>query len=177
MLWNWRRNAKTEASIPDNGTEAITCGNGRQNTGSSVPSKDSFQTSVSRSIRKFPHLAPPNASAEAYVAFLKANGSVGEHLQGDLYDAYQALCVASRMTPIPWKQFGKEMRKAGCGRRQGDISDGARSKPLFISIPDGSETEGKTGRQVGWETSKGPSRKRTAKMKRAETKRKLVASM
>jgi hypothetical protein len=174
LFWKWRRNAKTEASIPDNGTEAITCGNGRENIGSNVPSKHTFQACVSRSIRKFPHLAPKDASAEAYVAFLRANGSTGEHLQGDLYDAYHLLCVASSFTPIPWKQFGKEMRKAGCSRRQGDISDGARSKPMMITIP----PEGEIGRQMmDWESPKGPSRKRTAKIKRAETKRKLVASM
>ena len=172
MLWKWRRSAKTEASIPDNGTEAVTCGNGRENIASDVPSKSSFQASVSRSVRKFPHLTPKDASAEAYVAFLRAHGSTGEHLQGDLYDAYHLLCVASSFVPIHWKQFGKEMRKAGCSRRQGDISDGVRSKPILITIP---ETEGDVGSQaVGWETTKGPSRKRTARVKRAEMKRKLV---
>lgn len=151
--------------------EAISHGNGSEN----VSSKGSFHSCVSRSIRQFPHLAPANSTAEAFVAFLRANGTTGEHLQGDLYEEYRVLCVASRFVPIPWKEFGKEMRKAGCSRRQGDISDGARSKPMLISIPDGSETEGRIGRQiVGWETPKGPSRKRTARMKRAETKRKLV---
>lgn len=168
MWWKLWRKGETERTVPDNGMEAISAGNGKEN----IPSKRTFQASVSRSIRRFPHLAPPNPSAEAYVAFLRANGSVGEHLQGDLYDAYQSLCVASSFVPIPWKQFGKEMRKAGCSRRQGDISDGARSKPILITIP----AEGEIGREVmDWETTKGPSRKRTARVKRAEMKRKCVA--
>lgn len=168
MFRKWRWKAKTEQEPDSDGSEAISHGNGSE----IASSKRTFHASVSRSIRKFPHLAPPNPSAEAYVAFLRANGSTGEHLQGDLYDAYQSLCVASSLVPIPWKEFGKEMRKAGCSRRQGDMTDRGRSRPMLITIP---EKEGEVGSQVvGWETSKGPSRKRTVRVKRAETKRKLV---
>lgn len=177
MGWKWRWNAKTEASVPDSGMERLNCRNGTEIT---LPQM-APGTVIRRSVRQFPHLVPEDASVEAFVGWMRANGGVGKHLQGDLYDAYRLLCNASRVAPLSDKKFGREMIRAGCERKQLDFKDagGARSKPWGISIPAGSGTEAskaEIGRTVmGWETSKGPSRKRTARMKRAETKRKCVA--
>ena len=179
MGWKWRWNAKTEASVPDTGMEATCHSNGTEITLPRTPPG----TVIQRSIRQFPHLVPADASAEAFVDWMRANGGVGKHLQGDLYDAYRLLCNASNVPPLSDKKFGREMIRAGCERKQLDFKDagGARSKPWGIYIPLEVETEAsgaEIGRTImGWETPKGPSRKRTARMKRAETKRKLVASM
>ena len=179
LFWKWRRNAKTNASVPDNGMEGLDCRNGKEIT---LPQM-APGTVIRRSIRQFPHLSPEDASVGAFVGWMRANGGVGKHLQGDLYDAYRLLCNASSVAPLSDKKFGREMIRAGCERKQLDFTDigGRRSKPWGICIPMETEVEAskaEIGRTVmGWETSKGPSRKRTAKMKRAETKRKLMASM
>ena len=179
MFRKWRWKPKTNVSVPDNGMEGLNGGNGTEITLPKIPPG----TVIRRSIRQFPHLVPEDASVEAFVGWMRANGGVGKHLQGDLYDAYRLLCNASSVVPISDKKFGRELIRAGCERKPLDFRDagGARSKPWGICIPMETEVEAsksEIGRTImGWETSKGPSRKRTAKMKRAETKRKLMASM
>ena len=177
MFRKWRWKPKTNVSVPDNGMEGLNGGNGTEITLPKIPPG----TVIRRSIRQFPHLVPEDASVEAFVGWMRANGGVGKHLQGDLYDAYRLLCNASSVAPLSDKKFGREMIRAGCERKQLDFKDagGARSKPWGIYIPAVPEaSKAEIGRVVmGWETSKGPPRKRTAKMKRAEVKRKLVALM
>lgn len=99
-----------------------------------------FQSPVLRSIRQFPHLGPANTSAEAFVAWMQANGGAGEHLQGDLYAAYKMLSNGSEWLPISEKKFGREMERVGCRRKPMDINDCRRSKPIGIVIPEAGET-------------------------------------
>lgn len=176
MGWKWRWNAKTEASVPDSGMERLNCRNGTEITLPKTPNAASG-TVIRRSVRQFPHLVPEDASVEAFVGWMRANGGVGKHLQGDLYDAYRLLCNASSVAPLSDKKFGREMQRAGCDREKLDVKDagGARSKPWEIEI--GTEASGAKIRKtvMGWETPKGPSRKRTARMRKAELKGKYVA--
>jgi hypothetical protein len=178
LLWKgwWKRKDKhlpepevREALSPRNETEMT------------LPKTDTG-TVVDRYVRRFPHLCPANNSAEAFVEWMRANDGVGKHLQGDLYDAYRLLCGTTKTVPLSDKRFGKALEALGCKRKRLDFYEGrVRSKPWQITITDGNDPpnlEAEIGRQIrGWESPKGPSRKRTAKIKRAETKRKLVASM
>lgn len=99
--------------------------------------------------RKFKPPAPPDASAKSFVKWMQENGGVGEHLQGDLYDGYRFLMRTSNLAPLKRNEFGRELKRAGCGRREIDISDGGvRSKPYVISIPSVNETEAREAKEV-----------------------------
>ena len=99
--------------------------------------------------RKFAPPCPPDASAKSFVKWMQANGGTGEHLQGDLYDGYRFLMRTSRLVPMRRNEFGRELKRAGCGRKEIDISDaGTRSKPYVISIPSGNETEAVEAKEV-----------------------------
>jgi hypothetical protein len=135
---------------------------------------------MGRTIRQFPHLGPADTSAEAFVKWMQANGGTGKHLHGDLYDAYRLLCQPFGEVPLSDKRFGKALQKLGCVRKKLDFYEGGvRRKPYQFTIPEGNETpspEVEMGlKLMGWEASKGPVRKRTARVKRAEMKGKCVA--
>lgn len=176
MRWKWRWKRKTEDLPVPEVREALSL---RNETEMTLP-KTGTGTVIDRSIRQFPHLGPVNTSAEAFVQWARANGWVGEHLQGDLYDAYRMLCGNFQTVPLSDKRFGKALEAIGCKRKRLDFYEGSvRSKPWQITITDGNDPpnlEAEIGRQIRvWETTKGPSRKRTARVKRAEMKRKCVA--
>lgn len=177
MKWKGWWKPKTEDLPKAEAGEALSPGSGTEIR----VAKPVTVSVIERSIRQFPHLGPPNTTVEAFVRWMQANGGTGKHLQGDLYDAYRLLCARSESLPMSDKRFGKEMERI-CGPRGTlDVRNGnkVRSKSREITIPNGSDPpnlEAKIARQlVDWESPKGPSRKRTARMKRAETKRKCVA--
>ena len=142
MFRKWRWKPKTNASVPDNGMEGASLSNERVN--SELPS-----VLPRPSRRKFAPPAPTDASAKTFVRWMQANGGTGEHLQGDLYDGYRFLMRASRLVPLRRNEFGRELKRAGCGRKEIDISDaGTRSKPYVISIPSVNETEAVEAKEV-----------------------------
>jgi hypothetical protein len=115
--------------------------------GGEIPELPSVLPRASK--RKFGPPAPPDASAKSFVKWMQENGGVGDHLQGDLYDGYRFLLRASNLVPLKRNEFGRELKRGGCGRKEIDISDGGvRSKPYVISIPSVNETEAREAKEV-----------------------------
>jgi hypothetical protein len=93
-------------------------------------------SAASRAIQKNRSLAPLDASAAAFVVWMRKHGFAGDWLQDDLYHEYESICFVADLDPMPLRVFGNALHEAGCRKWQAALKlDGKRHRPMMIHIP------------------------------------------
>ena len=89
-----------------------------------------------RCLSRYPHLAPKDASAGAFVHWLAEHGQAGDWEQSELRDEYEHICDLSQLHPMAAKYWGRALEAHGCQRWQTTVYvDGVRCRPLMVRVP------------------------------------------
>ena len=87
-------------------------------------------------MKRFPHLAPKDASVGAFVRWFIELGEAGDYEQAELREYYEQICAMTNVSPMRPRYWGRALEAHGCRRWQTSLLvDGQRCRPVMVRVP------------------------------------------
>jgi len=87
-------------------------------------------------LKRFPHLAPKDATVGAFVRWFIEIGASGDYEQAELFEHYEHICRMTNVTPMRPRYWGRALEAHGCRRWEASmVIDGQRCRPVMVRVP------------------------------------------